>query len=250
MNNPVIQTTDITKVFGTLHAVDKVNLRINRCEIYGLVGPSGAGKTTLIRLLCGLSSATVGEAMLLGRSIPGEKSAIEAQIGYMPQEQALYRDLTVLENLHFFGRLYNMPGRKINHRTESLLDLMSMSPLANQRADKLSGGEKQRLSLACALLHDPDLLLLDEPTIGLDPKLRMQFWDHFHHLSRQGRTILLTTHYLEEANRCKRVGMMKSGQIIAEGAPAKLQDRVEAETGRKSPSMEQVFLYFTQQKRR
>lgn len=240
----VIETVALVRLFGPRRAVDRIDLRVGKGEIYGLVGPSGAGKTTLIRMICGLLPPSSGNVSVLGHPIPKEFHAIEARIGYMPQERAVYRDLTVAENLLFFGRIYGMTKREIVARTAALLALMHMRELRDQRADRLSGGEKQRLSLACALLHDPELLLLDEPTIGLDPALRIEFWDHFHSLNRAGRTILLTTHYLEEAERCNRVGMMKLGRLVADGPPEQL--KAQAATGRESPSMEEVFLYMTQ----
>ncbi len=244
MTETVVETRSITKRFRERRAVDEVNLRIDRDEIYGLVGPSGAGKTTLIRLICGLTRPTAGTACLLGHPIPSERRAIEANVGYMPQEHAVYRDLSVAENLRFFGRIYGMSGRAVRAAAHPLLDLMGMTSLAHQRADRLSGGEKQRLSLACALLHNPELLLLDEPTIGLDPALRIRFWEHFHALNRDGHTILLTTHYLEEAERCSRVGMMRLGRLTAEGTPTELKAQVAA--GDRVPSMEEVFLALTQ----
>jgi len=171
-------------------------MRVSVGEIYGLVGPSGAGKTTLIRMMCGLTHSThstLGSVALLEHPIPNERRAVDDRIGYMPQEHAVYRDLTVAENLLFFGQIYGMDRQTIAARTDELLTLMQMSNLRKQRADQLSGGEKQRLSLACALLHNPELLLLDEPTIGLDPALRSEFWEHFRTLKQRGRTILLTT---------------------------------------------------------
>lgn len=244
MTAATIEAQGIGKRFGVRWAVDGVDLRVARGEIYGLVGPSGAGKTTLIRLLCGLTLPTTGAARLLAHPIPAQRRVIERQVGYMPQEHAVYRDLTVAENLRFFGRIYGMSGHAVRATAQPLLDLMGMSGLVRQRADQLSGGEKQRLSLSCALLHDPELLLLDEPTIGLDPALRIRFWEHFHDLNGRGRTILLSTHYLEEAGRCTRIGMMRQGRLVAEGTPDELKARV-AQDGR-TPSMEEVFLALTQ----
>ena len=240
----VIDTTELVRLFGTRRAVDGVDLKVQKGEIYGLVGPSGAGKTTLIRMICGLLRPSEGRVVVLKKSVPREFRAIEARIGYMPQEHAVYRDLTLMENIIFFGRIYGMRKREIASRSEELLALMHMEDLREQRADRLSGGEKQRLSLACALLHEPELLLLDEPTIGLDPALRIEFWDHFDFLNRTGRTILLSTHYLAEAERCSRVGMMRRGRLIAEGTPEDLKSRMPTAGG--SPSMEEVFLYITQ----
>lgn len=244
MIDVAIETRQIVKTFGKRRAVDHVDMQVSKGEVYGLVGPSGAGKTTLIRVMCGLTRPTSGSATLLEHTIPKESREVEDRIGYMPQEHAVYRDLTVGENLLFFGQIYGMARQIIAVRTDQLLALMQMSDLRKQRADLLSGGEKQRLSLACALLHDPELLLLDEPTIGLDPALRSEFWDHFRTLNQRGRTILLTTHYLEEAEHCDRVGMMKLGKLVAEGTPAELKARVSTEG--QSPSMEQVFLRLTQ----
>ena len=248
MAEAVIEARSLVRTFRRTRAVDGVDLQVVRGEIYGLVGPSGAGKTTLIRVICGLSRPTAGAAFLLGHPIPKERRAIEARIGYMPQERAVYRDLSVVENLDFFARIYGMPWPTIHDRTKALLSLMQLENLRHQRADRLSGGERQRLSLACALIHGAELLLLDEPTIGLDPALRIQFWEHFRSLNREGKTILLTTHYLEEAERCSRVGMMRAGRLAAEGSPEDLKRRVVTESGAyegKLPSMEEVFLHLT-----
>ncbi|MBE0634405.1 ABC transporter ATP-binding protein [Candidatus Bipolaricaulota bacterium] len=244
---PVFHAETLTKRFGTLRAVDDVTMAIDRGEIYGLVGPSGSGKTTLIRMLCGLAVPTVGAAELLGSSMPSERRVVEHRFGYMPQERAIYRDLSVAENLLFFGQIYGMLRSRIIERTRDLLDLMKLSDRAKQRTDKLSGGEKQRLSLACALLHEPEALLLDEPTIGLDPALRREFWDHFHELNDNGRTILLSTHYLNEAEWCDRVGLMQLGRLIAEGTPDALKAMASARSGQERPDMEEVFLILTRE---
>jgi ABC-2 type transport system ATP-binding protein len=235
----------VTKTFGAFRAVDGVSIDVPAGEIYGLVGPSGAGKTTLIRLFCGLAAATRGQVRLLGHAMPGERRVVEGRFGYMPQERAVYRDLSVGENLLFFGQIYGMDRQRIARRTTEILSLMRLGDRVRQRADSLSGGERQRLSLACALLHEPDALLLDEPTIGLDPALRAQFWDHFHALSKGGRTILLSTHYLLEAERCRRVGLMQAGRFIAEGTPAELRSAAASRVGRTVLDMEDVFLVLT-----
>lgn len=242
---PVFAAASLTKRFASLCAVDDVSMSIESGEIYGLVGPSGAGKTTLIRMLSGLAVPTSGDARLLGSLMPAERRAVEHRFGYMPQERAVYRDLSVAENLLFFGRIYGMPRARIVQRTRELLGLMRLADRGRQRADRLSGGEKKRLSLACALLHEPDALLLDEPTIGLDPALRREFWDHFHELSGQGRTILLSTHYLHEAEWCGRVGLIQRGRLIAEGTPDVLKTEAAERSGREGPDMEEVFLILT-----
>ncbi len=243
----VFQTEQLSKSFGTLRAVDTVDLGIPHGEIYGLVGPSGAGKTTLIRMLSGLAKPTSGTAKLLGSQMPFDRRAVDHRFGYMPQERAVYRDLTIAENLLFFGQIYGMRRPRIAERTEQLLGLMKLSGRGRQRADRLSGGEKQRLSLACALLHEPEALLLDEPTIGLDPALRREFWDHFHDMSSKGRTILLSTHYLHEAEWCDRVGMIQRGRLVAEGTPDRLKRDASAQSGKSALDMEQVFLILTQE---
>lgn len=244
---PVFHAETLTKCFGALRAVDDVTMEIDRGEIYGLVGPSGSGKTTLIRMLCGLAVPTAGAAELLGSPMPSERRAVEHRFGYMPQERAIYRDLSVAENLLFFGQIYGMSRSRIAERTRDLLDLMKLSDRGKQRTDRLSGGEKQRLSLACALLHEPEALLLDKPTIGLDPALRREFWDHFHELNDDGRTILLTTHYLNEAEWCARVGLMQLGRLIAEGAPDELKAEATKRSGHVRPDMEEVFLILTRE---
>ena len=244
-SSAVFCAEDLTKTFGALRAIDRLSLSVDHGEIYGLVGPSGAGKTTLIRMLSGLTQPTEGTPRLLGAVMPRGRRSVEHRFGYMPQERAVYRDLTVAENLLFFGRVYGMPRRRIAERMDELLRLMRLEAHQRQRADKLSGGEKQRLSLACALLHEPDALLLDEPTIGLDPALRREFWDHFHELNSMGRTILLSTHYLHEAGWCGRVGMIQHGRLIAEGTPDALRQEAAERSGREEPDMEDVFLILT-----
>jgi len=246
-SQPVFLAKDLTKVFGQLRAVDELTLSISLGEIYGLVGPSGAGKTTLIRMLSGLAVPTQGEARLLGARMPDDRRLVEHRFGYMPQERAVYRDLTVAENLLFFGQLYGMPRARIRERTAELLELMRLPRHAGQLASSLSGGEKQRLSLACALLHQPDALLLDEPTIGLDPALRREFWDHFHQMNERGQTLVLSTHYLHEAEWCGRVGMIQRGRLIAEGTPDALRQEAAQRSGLERPDMEQVFLILTEE---
>jgi ABC-2 type transport system ATP-binding protein len=243
----VFQADALSKSFGSLQAVDAVSMVIPQGEIYGLVGPSGAGKTTLIRMLSGLAVPSAGVARLLGASMPFERRSVEDQFGYMPQERAVYRDLTIAENLLFFGQIYGMTRARISQRTKELLDLMKLSDRGKQRADRLSGGEKQRLSLACALLHEPIALLLDEPTIGLDPALRREFWGHFHQLRDAGRTILLSTHYLNEAEWCDRVGLVQRGRLVAEGTPDVLKQDAAKRGGIERPDMEQVFLILTKE---
>jgi len=245
--SPVFSAQALVKTFGDLRAVDGISMAVEAGEIYGLVGPSGSGKTTLIRMLCGLTAPSGGEARLLGQAMPRDRRRVEERFGYMPQERAVYRDLSVAENLLFFGQVYGMPRRRIVERSAELLAMMKLGDRANQRADRLSGGEKQRLSLACTLVHEADALLLDEPTIGLDPALRAEFWDHFRDLAARGRTLLVSTHYLHEADRCLRVGLLRRGRLVAEGTPAGLRDQAAGRAGHDVPDMEDVFLVLTRE---
>ncbi len=244
---PVFSAASVAKTFGTLRAVDGVTIEIRAGEIYGLVGPSGSGKTTVIRMLCGLTAPSSGEARLLGRLMPRERHLVEERFGYMPQERAVYRDLSVRENLLFFGQMYSMPRQRIAARSAELLAMMKLGDRASQRADRLSGGEKQRLSLACTLVHEADALLLDEPTIGLDPALRAEFWNHFRDLAALGRTLLVSTHYLHEADRCLRVGLLRRGQLVAEGTPVELRTLASTQAGCDVSDMEDVFLVLTRE---
>jgi ABC-2 type transport system ATP-binding protein len=241
----VFAAGQLVKTVGTLRAVDGLSMAVDRGETYGLVGPSGSGKTTLMRMLCGLTVPTAGEARLLGQVMPRDRRRVESRFGYMPQERAVYRDLSVGENLLFFGQVYGMSRSRIAARTIELLALMKLSDRSGQRADRLSGGEKQRLSLACTLMHEADALLLDEPTIGLDPALRAEFWDHFRQLAERGKTLLVSTHYLHEADRCRRVGLMQCGRFVAEGTPDELREKASERAGAAVSDIEDVFLVLT-----
>jgi ABC-2 type transport system ATP-binding protein len=196
-------------------------------------------------MLSGLTSPSTGTVRLLGCRMPRQRRAADGRFGYMPQERAVYRDLIVGENLLFFGQIYGMRRRRILEESQRLLTMMRLDDRAGQRADRLSGGERQRLSLACALIHDPEALLLDEPTIGLDPALRAEFWDYFRRLGEAGHTILLSTHYLHEAERCVRVGLVQRGRLVAEGTPDQLRSQAAVASGREVEDMEEVFLVLT-----
>jgi ABC-2 type transport system ATP-binding protein len=230
-----VETTSLTKKFGDLTAVDKLDLTIGAGEIYGLLGPNGAGKTTLVKILCGLMTATSGEARVLGHKIDG---SIKPLIGYMPQETALYLDLTARENLTFFGKIFGLSKDKIAEREEALLKFINLEKFADTLVDNLSGGMKHRVSLACALLHEPELLFLDEPTVGIDPELRVSFWDYFSKLKEDNISMLITTHYMDEAGRCDRIGFMREGHLIAEGKPSELLELTD------TTSLEDAFLEF------
>jgi ABC-2 type transport system ATP-binding protein len=233
-----IQTSVLNKKFGTHVAVNNLNLQVASGEIYGLLGPNGAGKTTVIKMLCGLMAPTSGEAFVLGEKIPDKHLA--SLIGYMPQGIALYLGLTVSQNMEFFAELYGVNRSEINEREKALLKLTDLEEFADELVTHLSGGMQQRLSLACTLLNEPKLLFLDEPTVGVDPKLRASFWDYFYKLKESGITIVVTTHYMDEARRCDRIGFMREGMLIAEGTPQELLQITATD------SLEDAFLEFSE----
>src|SRR4030043_350011 len=219
-NGYAVETKNLTKMFGKFTALDKLNLRIEARTIHGLLGPNGAGKTTAIKILCALLKPTGGEGYIFGKK--GPDRSILPQIGYMPQETALYPDLSVHHNLALYGELYGMSGRRIAERENELLRFIALEKWKNAPVANLSGGMKHRVSLACSMIHEPKLLFLDEPTVGVDPELRASFWEYFGALKRAGVTIVLTTHYMDEAQHCDKIGLLRLGKLIAEGAPAEV----------------------------
>lgn len=229
----VIQTQGLTKRFGSITAVDGLDFQIEAGQTYGLLGPNGSGKTTLIRLLLGIISPTSGQANVLGQRVPSQEA--RSRTGYMPQATALYEELTVRENVSFYARLMDSMS---SDRVNQAIELVDLTERAGDPVSTLSGGMKRRASLACALVHKPDLLFLDEPTVGVDPQLRIQFWDHFHALNDQGVTILVSTHIMDEAERCHRLGLMQSGRLLAEGTAEDLRQR----SGK--TNLEEAFLHF------
>lgn len=238
LSHIAIQATDLVKRFADFVAVDHISFAVNKGEIYGLLGPNGSGKTTTIEILCGLLRASSGEAYVLGAKVPDRRTA--PRIGYMPQELAMYRGLTVHENLVFYGEVFGLSKQKIDAREQALLQLVDLQDWQDVLVDNLSGGMQQRISLACALLHEPQLLFLDEPTIGVDPDLRASFWRYFEQLRDEGITMLITTHYMDEARHCDRIGFMREGRLIAEGSPQELLEMTH--TG----SLEDAFLSYAQ----
>jgi ABC-2 type transport system ATP-binding protein len=230
-----VNASHLTKAFGRLIALDGLSLKVCKGESYGLLGPNGSGKTTLIRILVGILKPTNGEVAVMGRRMPDK--AVLHQIGYMTQTSALYQDLSVLENLLFFARIYGLTDRK---RLDEVLRLVGLHDRAHSVVSTLSGGMKQRVSLACALIHRPQLLLLDEPTVGVDPQLRVQFWHYFRELNQQGVTIVISSHVMDEAERCDRLGLLRQGRLLAEGSPQELRERA----GRSS--LEEAFLAFAE----
>jgi ABC-2 type transport system ATP-binding protein len=218
--------------FGAVTALDGLSFEVARGELYGLVGADGAGKTTALRALAGLVGLDGGEARVLGE--PAGSAAIRESIGLMPQQYSLYRDLTVAENLAFFSRLYVLPRAVSRERAERLLAITRLAPFVDRRADALSGGMYKKLALACALLHEPEVLLLDEPTNGVDPVSRRELWALLHEFVHGGMAVLVTTPYMDEAERCHRVGLVHHGRLVLEGEP---QDLVRGHA-----SFEEVFL--------
>ncbi len=204
----VVVISELVKQFGKLRAIDNLNMTINTGETFGLIGPNGSGKTTLIRMLVGLMRPTSGAIRIMGERIPSAR--IAPHIGYMTQLNALYLDLTAKENMQFFCNIYGLRGKQQKERIDEMLERVDLANRTNDVAGTFSGGMKQRLSLACALVHHPSLALLDEPTVGVDPELRRSFWDYFAQLNSEGITIIVSTHHLDEAARCTRLGLMRS----------------------------------------
>jgi ABC-2 type transport system ATP-binding protein len=219
----IIQVENLTRKFGALTAVDHLNLEIAEGEIFGLVGPDGAGKTTTMRMLCGLMNPTEGKAMVAGHDVSLELEAVKDQIGYMAQRFGLYSDLTVAENMLFYSDLFGVVGRERDELTTRLLRMTRMEPFQKRPAGKLSGGMKQKLALMCTLLHKPRILFLDEPTNGVDPVSRRDFWAILYDLVRGGLTVFVSTAYLDEAERANRVAFMDHGRIIRCDTPAALK---------------------------
>lgn len=224
---PMIEARGLTRHFGSLVAVDGLDLRIPRGEIYGLVGPDGAGKSTTLRLFCGLIDPHAGEALVDGINPAREVHAVRDRIGYMPQRFGLYVDLTVEENLYFYADLFGVTGKRRDDLMVELLRMTRMEPFRKRLAGNLSGGMKQKLALMSTLLHRPEVLFLDEPTNGVDPVSRRDFWTILYHLVRDGLTVLLTTAYLDEAERCGRVGLMYKGRLIREDAPQAVRSQMQ-----------------------
>ena len=218
-----ISARGLTKRFGDLTAVSNLDLDVPRAQIYGFLGPNGSGKTTAIRMLCGLLSPSDGGAQVLGHSIPGPTDELKPRIGYMTQKFSLYGDLTVQENLQFIADIYAWPRKDQRRRIDELVNEYEFSDRRKQLAGTMSGGQKQRLALACAVLHKPELLLLDEPTSAVDPRNRRDFWTKLFELADSGTAILVSTHYMDEAERCHRLAILDHGVKVADGDPSSLQ---------------------------
>jgi len=216
----VIDVKGLTKRFGGRTVVDAVNLSVARGRICGFLGPNGSGKTTTLRMICGLLIPDAGEGTVLGQDLRAKRSAIKARVGYMTQKFGLFSDLTIAENLEFFARVHGLPRRQ--ERVAEALEKLGLATRSDQLAGKLSGGWKQRLALAACVLHDPEILLLDEPTAGVDPQARREFWDQIHGLAAGGMTVLVSTHYMDEAERCHEIAYIAYGRMLARGSIAEV----------------------------
>ena len=232
----IIETRDLTRKFGALTAVDHLNLSVSEGEIFGLVGPDGAGKTTTLRMLCGLMDPSEGSAMVAGHDVARDPQAVKDQIGYMAQRFGLYGDLTVQENMDFYADLFGITGAFRQELSAQLLRMTRMEPFRGRQANRLSGGMKQKLALMCTLLHRPRILFLDEPTNGVDPVSRRDFWAILYQLLKDGITVFMTTSYLDEAERCNRVGLIHRGKLIRCAAPEVMKEETNA------PNLEGAFL--------
>ena len=219
-----IEARGLTKVFGKFKAVDSIDLLIKEGEIFGLLGPNGAGKTTTLRMILGLIKPTSGWVKVFGLDVEKYRKEVLKLTGYMPQHFSLYEDLTVEENLRLYGRLYGLKGRELDERIKELLREFQLLEYRRRLAGKLSGGTKQRLALAVALVHSPRLLVVDEPTAGVDPPLRRYFWEYFRRLRSEGVTILITTHYMDEAEHCQRLAFIQRGRLVAQGSPQEIKE--------------------------
>lgn len=223
MNGFSVEVKDLTRRFDSFTAVDRVTFSVKKGEIFGFLGPNGAGKSTTIKMLCGIISPTEGEGRVSGFDIIKEQAAIKNNIGYMSQKFSLYHELTVRENLEFFGSIYGLNGNHLKQRIEYVREMAGIGDRINSKVDILPGGIKQRLALGAAILHDPPILFLDEPTSGVDPVMRRNFWDLIYDFSREGKTIFITTHYMDEAEHCNRMALVISGRIIALDTPDNLK---------------------------
>ncbi len=232
----IIQLTDVTKAFGKTTVIHETTLSIQKGEIFGMLGPSGAGKTTLVKIISGIEKQSGGELMLFDQKMPS--AAPIKRIGYMAQTDGLYHDLTGEENLRFFAAMYSLKGNLMKDRIIHVLDLVNLTDHRKKLVRNYSGGMKRRLSLAVSLLHEPDLIVLDEPTVGIDPVLRQSIWDELYNLKEKGMTILVTTHVMDEAEKCDRLAMMREGSIIAVGSPSELKDETATDT------IEEAFLHY------
>ncbi len=240
----VIKAVDLTKKFGNFTAVDNISFEVNKGEIFGFLGANGAGKTTAMRMLCGLSKPTSGVANIAGFDVYTETEKIKSHIGYMSQKFSLYEDLTIAENINFFGGIYGLSDKELKEQSNSLIEKLDLSKNANKLVGELPLGWKQKLAFSVAIIHKPSIVFLDEPTGGVDPITRRQFWDMIYDAAESGITIFITTHYMDEAEYCNRVSMMVDGKIAALDSPSNLKEQYGAAT------MDDVFYYLARQAKR
>ena len=236
MSNISVKTEKLTRRFGSFTAVDAVSIEVQQGEIFGFLGANGAGKTTMIRMLCGLLSPTEGNGTVAGFDIYRESEQIKKNIGYMSQKFSLYDDLTLSENIEFFGGIYGLPRDLIADRKSALIEQVGLQKQENMLTRDLPLGFKQRLALGCAMLHDPPILFLDEPTSGVDPQARRSFWDLIYDTANLGKTVFVTTHFMDEAEYCHRVSIMRDGKLIALDTPGALKRQFA------QPTMQEVFV--------
>jgi ABC-2 type transport system ATP-binding protein len=225
MTDPIVHTENLSRSFGALVAVRDLNLSVERGEIFGVLGPNGAGKSTTIRMLCGILDPSAGRGTVVGFDIEHEAERIKERIGYMTQRFSLYEDLTVQENLSFYAGIYGVPFGRRRARVQEVMEATGLTHRKKQLAGTLSGGWKQRVALASATIHNPPLLFLDEPTAGVDPVSRREFWEQIHRLSAEGTTVLMTTHYMDEAERCHRLAFIFRGSLLDVGSPDEIVER-------------------------
>ncbi len=236
-NNSIsVKTNQLTRRFGKFTAVDRVSIEVYRGEIFGFLGANGAGKTTMIRMLCGLLTPSEGTGSVAGMDVYKESEGIKQNIGYMSQKFSLYDDLTIAENIELYGGLYGLSRTRIQERKSALIDQVGLGEFVHQLTRELPLGFKQRLALGCALLHDPPIVFLDEPTSGVDPEARRGFWELIHQTVEMGKTVFVTTHFMDEAEYCHRVSIMRAGQLIALDTPGNLKSEYKKE------SMQDVFV--------
>jgi len=225
----IIETKDLIRDFKKTRAVDGLDLSIESGELFGLVGPDGAGKTTTLRLLAGLLDVSEGDASVLGFDLKEKSESIKPHIGYMAQQFSLYGELSVMENLQFFAELFDVHPKEMSERTDRLLTFAGLTEFTDRRAANLSGGMQKKLALACTLIHEPEILLLDEPTTGVDPISRREFWNILTELHLQGTTIIVSTPYMDEADRCSRVGLMYAGKLVECDSPKRIREKLEGD---------------------
>lgn len=241
----VIEAENLTKKFGDFAATDAVTFQVHRGEIYGLLGPNGAGKSTTFKMMCGLLKPTSGRAAVVGLDLRRSAGLARQKLGYMAQKFSLYANLTVRSNLEFFSGIYGLTGAERRRKTATMAEIFHLGPFLDARTESLSLGFKQRLALACAVMHEPDILFLDEPTSGVDPVTRREFWTHINGLVGRGVTVMVTTHFMDEAEYCDRIGLVYRGQLIASGTPDELKE-LTATTDNPDPSMEEAFIALIQ----